>query len=46
VAGAHRFERELPSTELVAIEDAGHFVWDEQPERCAAALTDFLGRLG
>ena len=46
IAGAHRFERELPSTELVAIEDAGHFVWDEQPERCAAALTDFLGRLG
>ena len=45
IAGAHRFERELPSTELVAIEDAGHFVWDEQPERCAAALTDFLGRL-
>ena len=46
IAGAHRFERELPSTELVAIEGAGHFVWDEQPERCAAALLDFLGRLG
>ena len=46
IAGAHRFERELPSTELVAIDGAGHFVWDEQPERCAAALTDFLGRLG
>jgi haloalkane dehalogenase len=46
IAGAHRFERELPNTELVAIEGAGHFVWDEQPERCAAALLDFLGRLG
>ena len=33
-------------TELVAIEGAGHFVWDEQPERCAGALTAFLGRLG
>jgi haloalkane dehalogenase len=46
IAGAHRFERELPDTELVAIDDAGHFVWDEQPERCTAALTAFLGRLG
>jgi haloalkane dehalogenase len=46
LAGAHRFERELPDTELVVIEGAGHFVWDEQPERCAAALTLFLNRLG
>jgi haloalkane dehalogenase len=45
IAGAHRFERELPNTELVAIEDAGHFVWDEQPEPCATALLDFLARL-
>ena len=28
LAGAHRFERELPNTELVVIEGAGHFVWD------------------
>jgi haloalkane dehalogenase len=46
IAGAHRFESELPNTELVAIEGAGHFVWDEQPEPCAAALTAFLARLG
>ena len=45
LAGAHRFERELPDTELVVIEGAGHFVWDEQPEPCAAALTAFLERL-
>jgi len=45
IAGAHRFERELPDTELVVIEGAGHFVWDEQPERCAGALTGFLERL-
>ena len=46
LAGAHRFERELPDTELVVFEGAGHFVWDELPERCAGALTAFLGRLG
>jgi haloalkane dehalogenase len=45
LAGAHRFERELPGTELAVVEGAGHFVWDEQPERCAAALTAFLERL-
>jgi haloalkane dehalogenase len=45
LAGAHRFERELADTELVVVEGAGHFVWDEQPERCAAALTAFLARI-
>ena len=45
LAGAHRFERELPDTELVVIEGAGHFVWDEQPRLCAGALRSFLERL-
>ena len=34
VAGAHRFEREMPGAELVVIEGAGHFVWEDAPERC------------
>jgi haloalkane dehalogenase len=45
VAGAHRFERELPDTELVTVEGAGHFVWEDAPERCAEPVTAFLGRL-
>jgi haloalkane dehalogenase len=45
VAGAHRFERELPDTELVVIEGAGHFVWEDQPERAAEAVTRFLARI-
>ena len=45
LAGAHRFERELPDTELVVVEGAGHFVWDEAPARCSAALGAFLGEL-
>jgi haloalkane dehalogenase len=45
VAGAHRFERELPDTELVAIEDAGHFVWEDAPERCNEAVRGFLHRI-
>jgi haloalkane dehalogenase len=45
LASAHRFERELPETELVVVEGAGHFVWEDAPERCAEAVTAFLGRL-
>jgi haloalkane dehalogenase len=41
-ATAHRFERELQDTELVLIDDAGHFMWEDAPERCAQALTAFL----
>ena len=43
LAAAHRFQRELPDTELVVLEGAGHFVWDEQPERCAARADDLPG---
>jgi haloalkane dehalogenase len=45
VAGAHRFERELPDTELVVVEGAGHFVWEDAPEPCAEAVTAFLSRV-
>jgi haloalkane dehalogenase len=45
VGGAHRFRRELPATELLVVEGAGHFVWEDAPERCAAALTGFLARV-
>ncbi|HEY3864737.1 MAG TPA: alpha/beta hydrolase [Solirubrobacteraceae bacterium] len=41
---AQRFHEELPGSELVLFEDAGHFVWDDQPERATDALVDFLGR--
>jgi haloalkane dehalogenase len=41
-ATAHRFARELPDTELVVVEDAGHFVWEDAPRRCAEAVTAFL----
>ena len=45
VAGAHRFERELPDTELAVIAGARHFVWEDAPEKCAEALVRFLARL-
>ena len=36
LAGAHRFEREIPGSELVVLEGAGHFVWEDEPERCSS----------
>ncbi len=42
LAGAHRFQREIPHAELVVVEGAGHFVQEDAPEEVAAALTRFL----
>jgi haloalkane dehalogenase len=45
VAGAHRFAQELPDTELVILDGARHFVFDDEPARCSAAVVDFLERV-
>jgi haloalkane dehalogenase len=44
VAGAHRFQREMPGAELEVIEGTGHFVVDDAPERYAQSLAEFLTR--
>jgi haloalkane dehalogenase len=41
---ADRFHAELPGSELVVFDGAGHFVWEDEPEASARALVDFLGR--
>ena len=45
VAGAHRFQRELAATELLVVDGARHFVWEDAPKECAGALTGFLARV-
>jgi pimeloyl-ACP methyl ester carboxylesterase len=45
VAGAHRFDSELDDTELVVLEGARHFVWEDEPEAAAEAVTRFLARI-
>jgi haloalkane dehalogenase len=42
---AQRFHEELPGSELVILQDAGHFIWDEQPEQTAQITADFLARV-
>ena len=45
VASARRFAAELPDTRLVIVEGAGHFVFEDAPQRCAQEVAGFLGRL-
>lgn len=44
IGGAHRFQREIPGAELVAIEGAGHFVFETEPARCIGEIGAFLDR--
>jgi len=43
---AHRFHDDLPGSELVIVDDAGHFVWEDAPPQTTGALIRFLKRLG
>lgn len=42
VAGAHRLKREIPGAELEILRGAGHFVYADEPDQCAAILRDWL----
>jgi haloalkane dehalogenase len=44
VAGAYRFQKEIPGSELVLIDDAGHFAFEDAPDRCSEAIVAFLDR--
>jgi haloalkane dehalogenase len=41
---ARRFHEDLTGSELVVLDGAGHFVWDDEPERSARTLVEFLER--
>jgi pimeloyl-ACP methyl ester carboxylesterase len=42
---AKRFGREIPHAEVVMIDNAGHFLWDDEPEACSQEVVAFLGRI-
>jgi len=43
---AHKLQDAIPGSELHVLEDCGHFAMEDQPERIAALLVDFLKRNG
>jgi haloalkane dehalogenase len=42
---AHRFHEEIADSQLLVIEGAGHFVWEDEPERTGQATGKFLSGL-
>jgi haloalkane dehalogenase len=43
---ASRFAREIPGSKLVLLEGVRHFLFEDEPERCAQAVLDFLRQAG
>jgi haloalkane dehalogenase len=46
VAGAYRFQKEIPGSKLALIPDGGHFVFEDDPARCAEEILTFLDESG
>jgi pimeloyl-ACP methyl ester carboxylesterase len=44
VEWAHRLHAAIPGSQLHVLEGCGHFAMEDQPERIAALLVDFLAR--
>jgi haloalkane dehalogenase len=42
VESAHSFVEMIPGASLVVVDDAGHFVWEAQPQRCVDEVIGFL----
>lgn len=42
VAAGHRFVAQLPDVRLVVVDAAGHFVWEDAPERTSEEVVAFL----
>ena len=43
---ASRFARQIPASKLVLLEDVRHFLYEDEPERCAAEVLAFLREAG
>jgi haloalkane dehalogenase len=41
---ASHFASEIPGAELVPLEDTRHFLFEDEPERCAREVSRFLRR--
>ena len=42
IGGAYRFKKELPDADVVVLEDAGHFLMEDDPERVAREIAEFV----
>jgi haloalkane dehalogenase len=42
VGGGYRFQKQIPGSRLVVLEDAGHFLMEDEPDRVADEISGFL----
>ena len=42
IAGAYRFQKELPESKLVVLDEAGHFLMEDDPDRVAREIAEFV----
>jgi haloalkane dehalogenase len=42
VAGGYRFHKEIPESTLIVLDDAGHFVMEDDPARAGREIREFL----
>jgi pimeloyl-ACP methyl ester carboxylesterase len=42
VGGGHRFHKQIPGSQMVVLEGAGHFLMEDQPEKVAQEVATFL----
>jgi haloalkane dehalogenase len=45
IGGAYRFLKELPGAELVVLEEAGHFLMEDEPDRVSSEIAKFVAAL-
>ena len=45
VGGAHRFHKQMPGARLVVLDEAGHYVMEDDPERVGKEMRSFLESL-
>jgi haloalkane dehalogenase len=45
VGGGHRFHKQVPGSTMVVLEEAGHFLMEDEPERVADEISVFLARI-
>jgi pimeloyl-ACP methyl ester carboxylesterase len=45
VGGAHRFHKQIPGARLVVLDDAGHYVMEDDPDRVGTELRSFLASI-
>jgi haloalkane dehalogenase len=42
---AHRYNAEIPGSQVVVLDEVGHFIWEDAPAEATEALTSFLAEL-